>query len=71
MGTLNGTYKKAVGSFEKRIIPGAHKIKKITAKDSMDEIDSKIMELDDYPVDLTNILAEKNEIAEKSLGENS
>ena len=71
LGTLNGTYKKAVGSFEKRIIPGAHKIKKITAKDSMDEIDSKIMELDDYPVDLTNILAEKNEIAEKSLGENS
>ena len=36
----------------------------------MDEIDSKIMELDDYPVDLKNILAEKNEVAEKSLGEN-
>ena len=64
--TLNSTYKKAIGSYEKRIIPGAHKIKKIAAKDSMENIDSKIMELDDYPVDLNHILDEKNELLQKN-----
>ena len=53
-------------SYEKRIIPGAHKIKKIAAKDSMENIDSKIMELDDYPVDLNHIIDEKNEVTQDS-----
>ena len=32
----------------------------------MENIDSKIMELDDYPVDLNHIIDEKNEVTQDS-----